>query len=162
MTREQVITRVKHSSMYIGDRETADYIINVLEQQSYDCVSLGVYKQVMRERDIAIEQLRELGYEFGEKIRTSDDCVSREQVVKTVLDWYFNLLEGNETKDIVNLLDVLPSVIPTFPKGVTNGDVVKTMFPDADVKEMLGSRSQDYLWNWWGEPYKRGDSNDRN
>ena len=116
MTREQIITRVKHSSMYIDDRETADYIINALEQQPYDCVSLGVYKQVMRERDIAIEQLRELGYEFGEKIRTSDDCVSREQVVKTVLDWYFNLLEGNETKDIVNLLDALPPVIPTHNK----------------------------------------------
>ena len=72
MTREQVITRVKHSSMYIDDRETADYIINVLEQQPCDCVSLEVYKQVTHERDIAIEQLKELGYDFGEKIRTSD------------------------------------------------------------------------------------------
>ena len=32
MTNEQAITRVKHSSMYIDDRETADYIIKVLEQ----------------------------------------------------------------------------------------------------------------------------------
>ena len=31
-------------------------------------VSLGVYKQVAWERDIAIQQLHELGYEFGQKI----------------------------------------------------------------------------------------------
>ena len=36
-------------------------------------ISLEVYKQVAWERDIAIEQLKELGYDFGEKIRTSDD-----------------------------------------------------------------------------------------
>lgn len=29
---------------------------------------LGAYDQVRKERDIAIEQLRELGYELGEKI----------------------------------------------------------------------------------------------
>ena len=52
-------------------------LINALEQQpSDDKVSVEVYKQVTWERDIAIAQLKELGYEFGEKIRTSDDCVS--------------------------------------------------------------------------------------
>lgn len=40
MTNEQVITRIKHNSMYKDDRETADYIIKALEQQpSEDCVS---------------------------------------------------------------------------------------------------------------------------
>lgn len=51
------------------------------------------------------------------------------------------------------------SIVPTvkaipIPEGVTNGDMIKAIFPDADVKEMLGSRSQDYLWDWWGLPYK--------
>ena len=31
MTKEEVITRIKHSSMYKDDRETADYIITALE-----------------------------------------------------------------------------------------------------------------------------------
>ena len=31
-------------------------------------VSIGAYKQVSWERDVAIEQLHELGYEFGQKI----------------------------------------------------------------------------------------------
>lgn len=35
-------------------------------------VSLGAYKQVVWERDVAISQLKELGYELGEKIRDED------------------------------------------------------------------------------------------
>lgn len=46
-----------------------------------------------------------------------EDAVSREQAVKTVVDWYLDLLEGKETKDIVNLLDALPSVQPTRKTG---------------------------------------------
>lgn len=37
-------------------------------------ISLDTYKQVTKERDIAIEQLHELGYEFGEKIPTTQEC----------------------------------------------------------------------------------------
>ena len=54
----------------------------VVDATPKDCVSLGVYKQVAWERDIAIEQLKELGYGFGEKIRTSEDCVSRAEVIR--------------------------------------------------------------------------------
>ena len=32
MTREQIITRIKHNSMYQDDRETAEYIIQALEE----------------------------------------------------------------------------------------------------------------------------------
>lgn len=48
MTKEQVITRIKHNSMYKDDRETADYIIKALEQQaSEDCVSRQAVKEGM-------------------------------------------------------------------------------------------------------------------
>lgn len=49
-----------------------------------DAVSRGVFEQVMRERDIAIEQLHELGYEFGQKIEPCDDAVSRDAVLQAV------------------------------------------------------------------------------
>lgn len=54
------------------------------------------------------------------------------------------------------------------PENVTNGDVIKAMFPDAEIKEIMGSfdkdkllgyrtwlggRSQDYFLDWWNEPY---------
>lgn len=48
MTKEQVITRIKHSSMYRDDRETADYIIDALEQQpSDDCANREFIKIVV-------------------------------------------------------------------------------------------------------------------
>ncbi len=34
---------------------------------------IGAYKQVRWERDIAIQQLNELGYQFGEKIRSDEE-----------------------------------------------------------------------------------------
>jgi hypothetical protein len=85
MTREDAIKGLKvlckDFSGYKPNEEMFDMAIKALEQQpSDDCVSLGVYKQVARERDVAIEQLKELGYELGEKIRSSVDCVSRQAV----------------------------------------------------------------------------------
>lgn len=62
------------------------------------------------EGDIAIEQLKELGYELGEKIRTSEDCVSREQAKIDVIP---NSLYTSE--QVIALLDNLPPV--TFAHG---------------------------------------------
>lgn len=74
---------------------------------SEDYVSLGVYKQVMWERDIAIEQLKELSYSFGEKIRTSNDCVSRADLLAQINESW----ETIETKlDFVNIVKASPSV----------------------------------------------------
>lgn len=76
-------------------------------QPSKDCVSLEVYKQVIWERDIAIEQLKELGYEFGEKIRTSEDCVSRAEVLNLVR---FNAFH---VKSQIKAIENMPLVTPT-------------------------------------------------
>lgn len=48
--------------------------IESLEQEPN--ISLEVYKQVAKERDIAIQQLHELGYEFGQiiELTTKKDC----------------------------------------------------------------------------------------
>ena len=55
-------------------------------------------------------------------------------------------------------------------KYLTNGDMIKAMFPDAEIKEIrgtfegnnllgyrtyLGGRSQDFLLDWWNAPFKR-------
>ena len=47
------------------------------EYKESTTVSLNVYKQVAKERDIAIQQLHELGYDFGQKIEptTKNNCV---------------------------------------------------------------------------------------
>lgn len=56
-------------------------------------ISLEVYKQVTKERDIAIEQLHELGYEFGEKIEPTTkndlavDLIDRAELLKAMDTW---------------------------------------------------------------------------
>lgn len=55
--------------------------IRALEQEPCeDMVSRGVLEQVRWERDVAIGQLKELGYEFGEKIEPCEDTISRQAV----------------------------------------------------------------------------------
>lgn len=44
------------------------------EKEKPFTVGIDVHKQVMWERDIAIEQLHELGYELGEKPREAECC----------------------------------------------------------------------------------------
>lgn len=84
--------------------------IKALEQQPSDCISMGVYKQMAWERDVAIEQLKELGYEFGEKIRTSDNCVSRQAVKEGMIKYGFRAPDMTVTEFIE---DELPPVTPT-------------------------------------------------
>lgn len=94
-----------------------------LEQQPSDCVSMEVYKQVIRERDIAIEQLKELGYGFGEKIRTSDDCVSRaevQEVVRNTIVKYIPVFIGRYEKiplELAIAIRDMPPVTPTRKVG---------------------------------------------
>lgn len=84
MTKEQAITRIKHSSMYIDDKETADYIIKALEQPtSDDCVS----------RTQAIEWI--------ENLRQMDKCFGNYE------DDYFPLSE------VIDRLKSVPPVTPT-------------------------------------------------
>lgn len=75
-TREQLKTLVTFPDC-IGDPTVqlfADInkvfdIVNAAEDKCFrETVGIKTYKQMMWERDIAIEQLNELGYKFGEKI----------------------------------------------------------------------------------------------
>lgn len=53
-------------------------------------------------------------------------------------------------------------------KAITNGDIIKLIFPNAEIKEIrgsfdkdkllgyrtfLGGHYQDYFLDWWNEPY---------
>lgn len=81
MTNKEAIKRIKDFGLYhaIGDLPNSTYTveafemaIRALENQDRGVVSLGTYEQVRWERDVAISQLEELGYGFGEKIRDED------------------------------------------------------------------------------------------
>lgn len=143
-------------------------LIKALEQQPSDCISVEVYKQVMSERDIAIEQLKELGYGFGEKIRTSDNCVSKAEVNK-LYDEYRPRL-ATHVSEFGDKLKSLPPVTPLIPKGATNGNIMTAMFPDIKIHEhektdICDAYIQIDIWDfsicvskdWWDALYRRGN-----
>ena len=60
--------------------------------------------------------------------------------------------------------------ISVVPENATNGDMIKAMFPNAEITKIMGSfdkdkllgyrtwlggRSQDYPLDWWNAPYKK-------
>lgn len=74
-----------------------------------------------------------------------------------------NFIWNSGQDEEVNTIDI--------PKNATNGDMIKAIFPDAEIKEIrgtldgsllgyrtwLGGRSQDFLLDWWNAPFKRGE-----
>lgn len=73
-------------------------------------VSRGVFEQVMWERNIAIEQLHELGYEFGQKIEQCADTISRERAIKDVCFMMLDCFDADEEQ-----LDAIRTTINEIP-----------------------------------------------
>ena len=76
----QWLNFVMTNEMYVDAKiyayDKAIEIVNqVAEEYKDKYVSIGAYKQVAWERDIAIEQLHDLGYEFGQKIESNDGWI---------------------------------------------------------------------------------------
>ena len=100
MTREEIIRNLKYTmEKHKNDRvNTFDTNISVmckdildyLEQEpTSEMVHVETLRQVMWERDVAIEQLHELGYELGQKIEPCDDAISREWLMRKATERFY-------------------------------------------------------------------------
>lgn len=68
---KKVIERIEElniTDIDVLQEKAIEIVEQVAEEYKNKYVSIGAYKQVAWERDIAIGQLNELGYEFGQKI----------------------------------------------------------------------------------------------
>ena len=77
--------------------DTNILIVNkVAEEYKDKFVSVEVLKQIMWERDVAIEQLHELGYEFGQKIDKSTEHIncSTDSSTEEVCEWKSMLINA--------------------------------------------------------------------
>ena len=99
-----------------------------------------------------------------------DDLISREAVVDTIYKRDERLQRYKEYRDKgdrIDLLGVLPEIhdIPPAFHGMTNGEVVKAVFPSFTVEinsdwvacwinphETIG-----FDLDWWNSPYKTGE-----
>lgn len=89
-------------------------------------ISKGLFEQIKWERDIAIQQLHELGYEFGQKIETTTkndlrvDCISRADAIGSIaVECSAEKLDIDYAKFLMlrRAIKALPSVTPIRPKG---------------------------------------------
>lgn len=70
MKPKQIIEILKNLTCVVP-KDKAEETKKALDH-AINCV--GAIEQIKWERDIAIQQLKELGYQFGEKIRSDEEC----------------------------------------------------------------------------------------
>ena len=72
ISRQAVLELVADYNLSMGQVVRGIHALPSVKSQKpcNDMVSRGVFKQVMWERDVAIEQLKDLGYKLGEKPKT--------------------------------------------------------------------------------------------
>ena len=123
-----------------------DKAIELLEQQpSDDSVFKNLWAQVKWERDVAIEQLEQLGYSLGEKIRTSEDCISR----KSVVEWLERCTDDSIEHAIDSNLDFIPSVTPQQRVGKwINGNPICPCCGEDKFKDLDAD-----IWADWQPKY---------
>lgn len=67
-------------------------------------------------------------------------------------DIYTSIKNGMRYKDDVKyVMDKIEQCTP-IPDNATNGDIIKTLFPQE------GDFETDFDTDWWNAPYKRGDT----
>ena len=112
MTREEAIENLQRlqnllsNDPYINTQTiitTCNVAIEALKQEP----TIEAYKQVCKERDIAIEQLHELGYEWGQKIEPCGDAISRQAALK--------LFATHDGHYLYEAIRDLPSATPQEP-----------------------------------------------
>jgi len=98
---------------------------------------------------------------------TCDDCVSIAELEKW-LDLNFSFGGACRKLELFERLEKeLPRVTPTFPKGATNGDMIKAMFPNGEygtngnfvhvyISYFAIIQTMTFDLSWWNAPYKRG------
>ncbi len=152
--------------------EALETVIKALEQQpSEDKITISFDKGTLKhsEKDYVVYNKDWLRKHFATEVKImtghegykqSEDCVSRQSVLEMVngaggSSEFYGIFER-----LTREAKALPPVIPTFPKGVNNGDMIKAMFPtlsfNAILSKMYASCGQGLL-DWWNAPYKRSE-----
>lgn len=90
------------------------------------------------------------------------------KIVIDIDDNLYTRLFDNGATDAADMLKACIAIRKgtVLPKNVTNGNVIRTAFPKAEVIEkravvMVGiSRMIVFDLDWWNAPYKAGDTDD--
>ena len=88
--------------------------------------------------------------------------MTREEAIE-LLDNLIGMVEDNQNSDYDTALKMAIKALEKWPKGATNGDMIKIMFPSSEVRETMDDLVHytldgyvgDYTTkDWWNAPYK--------
>jgi len=130
--------------------------ISALQEQE-ETVSRKVYEQISWERDIAVMQLKDLGYSLGEKIRTDGNLISRADAIDAAMEY------GKKIPTyailVKNAIEQLPSAQPEI-KPIDYQDCANAMlrmWMDGVVTDGEYNRIMDKLNAFWRTRNERYD-----
>ena len=129
MIRKTAVMEVIKAHMDGEDKNTKAVLSDVMEsvneletleqEPTSEMVHVETLRQVMWERDIAIGQLKELGYSFGQKIEPCDDAISRNDMMDAI---------GHGTtytsEELQRIIQNLPPVNPKPCEDVVSREAV--------------------------------------
>ena len=133
----------------IGIDERPCYCPLKEQEPCEDTVSRKLYEQIKWERALAVDQLADLGYGFGEKKRDSDDAVPR----KYILDLLAEYIEEYSELDLNGLHDLKWCAMKEAESVVENAPSVMPKPQWIPCSERLPEKSGLYL-TWMRFPYE--------
>ena len=147
--------RTIHNGNYAPQIDEAIRRLKAQPSEDYDYKAL--WEQARWERDVALEQLEQLGYSLGEKIRTDGDCINRSELLR-----HQHIIYDDDGEDYnavyVKDIKALPSVTPRTNLAETSQDCISR----EAVQDLISSWLSDYLLDETREAletinYKVGD-----
>ncbi len=85
---------------------------------------------------------------FDERVRIAIG-MSEGELTEDFKDGVLFVLELLKTEDKANVIEIT--------KGATNGNIIKTMFPNIENDTTDLTKAFNNLKRWWNAPYKRGE-----
>ena len=95
--------------------------------------------------------------------------IDAHELIKNWYDEYIKFMTREEIESMDGIIENAPTInaIP-IPKDATNGDMIKAIFPNIEVKERnnvyevyfgVGTAIQFFNHQWWNAPYEQEEQN---
>ena len=116
ISKDELFERfVSHAYKVTYDRTSTEYGMTLTGiRQVIDEIDEGSLRQIFWERDMAISQLHDLGYGFGEKIRKGD-MISRQAVHYTIKNLLCDVPFGDYETGFNDALLTFDSLLKNLP-----------------------------------------------
>ena len=132
-----------NNSRLIQSFRVKQWLDHLEQEPCDDMVSRGVFDQVRWERDIAISQLKVLGYELGQKVEPCENTISRQAVLDLAKKGV--LVSNGNFESVCKAINELPSVNMPCEDSISREDLeeCKELMTDINGDTVFAVRMSD-------------------